>query len=281
MNLFGVHLSIGGGYHRAVEKGTALGVNAIQIFTKNQLRWEPKQLTTEERARYLASRSEHPEIRIVFAHGSYLYNFSSPDGTLVARSKKNLVNELMLCDVLSLPYLVVHPGSHMGAGESRGIDRVVRNLRDVIHGDDGCTALCIETTAGQGDSIGYRFEHLRDMIGGMGERACACVDTCHIFAAGYDIRFSDGCDAVIEEFDRIVGLRFLKVIHLNDSRGGLGSRIDRHAHIGKGEIGTDCFRFFMRDPRFTVIPKVIETPKKLRDRDMDGENIRVLRELMI
>jgi len=277
MTLLGSHISIAGGYHRAVEKGAALHLSAIQIFPKNQLQWASKQLSDGEIESYRESRSKHPEIAIVFAHGSYLYNFASPEDALVEKSKACLTNELVLCDVLSLPYLVIHPGSHMGTGEQRGLDRVVENLGAVLEKGQGSTTVCIETTSGQGYSLGSRFEHLRDIIQGVGKRIGACIDSCHIFAAGYDIRTRRGYQKVMDEFNRVVGFSFLKVIHLNDSKGELGSQSDRHAHIGHGKIGRKSFRFFMQDPQFFALPKVIETPKKLGGREMDSVNIQILR----
>jgi deoxyribonuclease-4 len=280
MNLLGAHLSIVGGYHRAVSKGAAFGMSALQIFVKSQLQWASKKTSNSELELYEISRKEHPEVEVVFAHGSYLYNFSSPEYELVKRSKQCMLNELELCDALGLPYLVIHPGSHMGCGEMKGIERVIQNLTDVLGQDQGSTTICIETTAGQGSSLGFRFEHLRDIISGVGRRVGACVDTCHIFAAGYDIRSYAGYRSVIEEFDRVVGFPFLKVVHLNDSRGELGSRVDRHTHIGRGKIGKQGFRFFMQDAHFEAIPKVIETPKKMNGKDMDSVNLQILRGLI-
>ncbi len=278
MLLLGAHISITGGYHRAVEKGSRLGVNVVQIFTKNQLRWADKQLQQKDITLYRDALDTYPEIRQVFAHGSYLYNLASPDPVLANRSIRSIVNEMNICDMLGLPYLVIHPGSHMGAGESSGIDEIIGNMNIVLDRYNPKVLTCIETTAGQGNSLGYRFEHIRDIIHGVGEkRLGVCLDTCHIFSAGYDIRDFSGYQSVIDLFDHTVGLSYLKVVHLNDSKGGLGTRIDRHMHIGQGEIGENCFRLFMKDKRFEGIPKVIETPKKEPQEEMDIVNLNLLK----
>jgi deoxyribonuclease-4 len=278
MILLGAHVSIAGGYHKAVEKGGRLGLSVIQIFPKNQLQWASKELEKQEIQSYFQSLKEYTQIKLVFAHGSYLYNFASPDDKLITQSKYCILNELDLCSALCLPYLIIHPGSHMGSSESKGIERIIQSLKHVLENDHGTTAICIETTAGQGTGLGYKFEHLRDIIQGVGpDRIGACIDTCHIFAAGYDIRTLNSYRRVIDEFDRIVGLSYLKVVHLNDSKGELGSRIDRHMHIGHGVIGKESFKYIMRDQRFLDIPKVIETPKTQNGKEMDRVNIEVLR----
>jgi deoxyribonuclease-4 len=278
MVLLGAHISIAGGYQRAVEKGCCLGVSVVQIFTKNQLRWADKHLQQKDITLYRDARENNPEIQQVFAHGSYLYNFASPDKILANRSIRSIINELNICDKLGLPYLVIHPGSHMGAGELSGINEIIGNLNIVLDRYNGKVLICIETTAGQGNSLGYRFEHIRDIIHGVGDRRLGvCLDTCHIFSAGYDIREFSGYQSVIDQFDQTVGLTNLKVLHFNDSKGGLGTRIDRHMHIGQGEIGENCFKLFMSAKRFEGIPKVIETPKKEPWGEMDIVNLNLLK----
>jgi deoxyribonuclease-4 len=181
---------------------------------------------------------------------------------------------------MNIPYLVVHPGSHMGDGEIIGVKRVSMRLRSVLELCASTTLICIETTAGQGSGIGYRFEHIRDIIGSVGNGELgACIDTCHIFSAGYDIRTREEYESTVDEFRKVVGFDALKVIHLNDSKGALGTRIDRHQHIGQGEIGSDGFRFLMNDKQFLSHPKIIETPKKMNGNDMDRKNIDVLLKL--
>ncbi len=278
MLLLGAHTSIAGGYHKAVVRGSKLGLGTMQIFTKNQLRWCSKPIKKQDIELYKKALSEHRGIKPVFAHGSYLYNFASPGRQLVEQSIHFIQDELDRCTGLNLPFLIIHPGSHMDSGEADGIKRVITSLETVLTGDAGRTVICIETTAGQGTCLGFRFEHLKDIINGTGvKRIGACLDTCHIFAAGYDIRTYSSYQSTIELFDKIVGLSHLKVIHLNDSKESLGSGIDRHAHIGMGMIGMKCFQYFMRDERFKTIPKVIETPKKLDGKEMDRVNLDILR----
>ena len=245
MLLLGAHTSIAGGYHKAVVRGSKLGLGTMQIFTKSQLKWSSKPITKQDIDLYKKAMSEHRGIKPVFAHGSYLYNFASPEHQLVEQSIHFIQDELDRCTGLNLPFLIIHPGSHMDSGEDEGIKRIISSLKTILAGDTGRTVICIETTAGQGTGLGFRFEHLKDIISGVGvERIGACLDTCHIFAAGYDIRTYSGYQSTIELFDKIVGLSHLKVIHLNDSKEGLGSGIDRHAHIGMGMIGMKCFQYF-------------------------------------
>jgi deoxyribonuclease-4 len=191
-----------------------------------------------------------------------------------------MLDELNRCAALGIPLFIMHPGSHGGAGEVVGIERVVSRIEGVLDQYSGDTVLLIETTAGQGTGLGYRFEHIRDIIGGVRDRRIgACIDTCHIFSAGYDIRTRGALHRTMHEFDRIVGLQYVKALHLNDSRGALGARIDRHMHIGRGEIGLGAFSMIMRDRTFAFIPKILETPKKLDGRDMDRENLERLQSL--
>lgn len=279
MLLLGAHTSIAGGYHKAVVRGGKLGLSTMQIFTKSQLKWSSKPITKQDIDLYKKALSEYRGINPVFAHGSYLYNFASPEHQLVEQSIHFIQDELDRCTGLNLPFLIIHPGSHMGSGEDEGIKRVISSLKTVLAGDTGSTVICIETTAGQGTGLGFRFEHLKDIISGVGaERIGACLDTCHIFAAGYDIRTYSSYQSTVELFDKIVGLSRLKVIHLNDSKEGPGSRVDRHAHLGTGMIGIKCFQYIMRDERFAAIPKVIETPKRSGGKEMDGVNLDILRQ---
>jgi len=276
--LLGAHISIAGGYWRAVQRGKALGCTSVQIFTKNQLRWSCDNLTEEEIAVFKRELKKSVNIKAIFAHSSYLYNFASNRSYNIRRSVNSIVEELERCDRLNLSYLVLHPGSHLGSGESAGINKIIKYLKRVFDIYDGGTRICIETTAGQGTALGYRFEHLRDIIDGVGEEfVCVCFDTCHVFASGYDLTTREACIRTMEKFDRVVGLGSLKVIHLNDSQAGIGKRVDRHAHIGEGEIGEECFRYFMNEKRFDMIPKIIETPRKKYGQDMDPINLEKLK----
>lgn len=281
MTLLGCHVSIAGGLFRCFSRAEELGCTAIQIFTKSQRRWDSPLLSDEDAEQYRSARDQSRSIQYVCAHGSYLYNLASPDDGNRARSISGLIDELKRCDILEIPHLVIHPGAHMGSGEVAGVRRIVQSLRRAIDESEK-TVLCIETTAGQGTGIGWRFAHIRDIIEGAREkRIAACIDTCHIFAAGYDIRTHAALQATFDEFDRLVGLDRLKVMHLNDSRGVLGSKVDRHEHIGEGNIGLDCFRDCMRDVRFSSIPKIIETPKKKDGQKMDQVNLSRLWRLVV
>ena len=278
--LLGAHLSIAGGCHRAVERGEALGCTAVQIFTKNQVQWRAKPLTAADVERFRSVFLPKSGVKIVCAHGSYLYNLASPSRGLAGKSVSGVLDELDRCDRLGLPYLVIHPGSHRGEGETAGVERVVKALAAVLDRYRGGGIVCLETTAGQGSSLGWDFRQIGRIIRSIGDpRVGACLDTCHVFAAGYDIRTKMSYRSTIGRFAEEVGIDRLKVIHLNDSRGGLGSRLDRHTHIGRGEIGLDAFSFFLQDRRFKNVPKVIETPKMYKGREMDGKNLRILRKL--
>jgi deoxyribonuclease-4 len=279
--LLGCHVSAAGGLHRVFERGDSLGCTAIQLFTRNQRRWDAPHLAVYEADRFRTASREHPAIRMVLAHGSYLLNLAADPREreeISRRSAETLLDELNRCAALGIPYLIVHPGAHGGQGEHRGIENALSRVNEVLHRFEGDTMLLVETTAGQGTGIGYRFEHIRDLIAGA-ERVGACMDTCHIFCAGYDIRTQRQYRRTIREFDRLVGIERLKALHLNDSRDALGSRIDRHAHIGRGEIGIRGFSHFMVDERLASIPKILETPKRMDGRDMDRENLELLRRL--
>jgi len=278
--LIGTHVSIAGGVSRSVERADRLDCLAMQIFVKNSNRWESPDLEVAEVERFCSARSRSSLKRCV-AHDSYLINLASPAAPLWEQSRRALLAELRRCDLLGLEYLVVHPGAHVGSGEKEGIRRIARAL-DSIHaeGEDLEVNIALETTAGQGTSIGHRFEQLRDILAEVGEpeKVSVCLDTCHIFAAGYDIRSQQGYLETVEQFDAIVGLDKLKVIHFNDSKKDLGSRVDRHEHIGEGFIGKDGFRWFLQDARFADVPKILETPKGSDD-SYDIDNLEVLRSL--
>lgn len=276
--LIGTHVSIAGGVSLAIERADRLNCLAMQVFVKNANRWESPDLEPEEAERFRRARV-CSNLKRCMAHDSYLINLASPDDALWDRSKRALLDELRRCDLLGLEQLVVHPGAHVGSGESEGIGRIAAAL-DWIQAEEGDldVKIALETTAGQGTSIGHQFEHLRDIFTEVQEpeRLFVCLDTCHIFAAGYDIRRQQDYSETIELFDAIIGLEKLKVIHLNDSKRDLGSRVDRHEHIGKGFIGEDGFRWFLNDPRFVEVPKILETPKGSDD-SYDVDNLAVLR----
>lgn len=279
--LLGAHMSIAGGLYKALEQGERLSCTAIQLFTKNANQWKGKVFEEEEIDRFLSLRKKS-SISKIFAHDSYLINLASGSPALRTKSINALIAEMERCRILSIPYIIMHPGAHLGINEDEGINNIVNSLNVILEKtDEWPVGIAMETTAGQGTSIGYRFEHLSRIINGVKEndRIKVCLDTCHIFAAGYDISTAEGYADVMKEFDRIVGIDKLVCFHVNDCKKGLGSRVDRHEHIGKGALGQLPFRLLMNDKRFADIPKIIETPK---DKDMknDRKNLGILRKMV-
>ena len=274
--LLGVHCSIRGGLHNAFSESESLGIDTFQIFTKNQRQWKERIIDTQEKSKFLDDyKTSH--VKMVFSHASYLINLTSNDDTLWECSVRALIGEVQRCHDLGLDFTIVHPGSAKELSEQKGIKKIIMALKTTLHATENSTVkILLENTAGQGSSIGYRFEHLRQILRGVDSpRIGVCFDTSHAFAAGYDIRSKIGFEATMEELDKIVGLQNLHAIHLNDSKGELGSNLDRHEHIGKGKLGLEPFRQIMN--RFPHIPKVIETPKK---DNMDVVNLEILRGLI-
>ena len=281
MMRLGAHESIGGGLHKAFDRAQSVGCETLQIFVKSNRSWAVKPLTEEDIERFKA-KAEETDIQPVVGHTSYLLNLGTPNDTLWKRSRDTLIIELERCEALGVPYLVLHPGSHVGTGEEAGLARVAQALGEVHAATPGFRAqILLEATAGQGTNLGYRFEHLGWLLEHTptGERLGVCLDTCHVFAAGYELRTPEGYAAMMETFDRIVGLERLLALHLNDSKGDLGNRKDRHEHIGKGHIGLEGFRHVLNDSRLANLPGLLETPKS-DDLHEDRENLVVLRSLV-
>jgi deoxyribonuclease-4 len=279
--LLGAHMSIAGGVFNAFLHGKSAGCNTIQIFVKSNNQWRAKPLSDEEVEKYHHLQKE-TAIDPVVAHDSYLINAASQDKALFAKSRDALKLELERCQTLKIPHLVMHPGSPLGAGEKVGLATIARAINEVFDElEDRGTKIALEATAGQGSHLGYKFEHLADIIGQVKQqsRMAVCLDTCHVFAAGYDIRSAEGYKSVMTEFDHIIGLPRLAAIHFNDSKKGLGSRVDRHEHIGEGELGKEAFGFFLNDSRLARVPKILETPKG-PDLAEDKMNLKVLRSLI-
>jgi deoxyribonuclease-4 len=277
----GAHESIAGGLHLAFDRARMVGCDAVQLFVKSNRAWAVKPLTDED-IRLFKEKAAETGIHPAVGHASYLLNPAAPDEELWRKSRDTLIVELERCEALDIPYLVLHPGSHMDAGEEEGLKRVARALGEVHAATRGFRArILLETTAGQGTNLGYRFEQLAWLIENTpeGERLGVCLDTCHAFAAGYELRTPEGYEATLEEFDRIIGLSRLLAVHLNDSKNGLGSRVDRHEHIGKGVLGLETFRMVVNDPRLAALPGLLETPKS-DDLHEDVENLAVLRSLL-
>lgn len=278
--LIGAHESVAGGVYKAFERAHRAGCRTLQVFTKNSNQWRAKPLSDDDIASYKTAASKST-VRPVVAHDSYLINLCATDRSILKKSREAFTDELRRCEALGIPFLNFHPGSHMGAGEEEGIKKIIESLNQSHEQTAGFRVWSvIEATAGQGTAVGYRFEHLKAIMDGVEDpgRMGVCIDTCHIFAAGYDISGREGYEKTITEFDRIVGLKNLVAFHVNDSKKPLGSRVDRHEHIGKGEIGREGFRCFMMDERFARIPKILETPKG-EDLKEDRMNLAVLRRL--
>jgi len=277
----GAHESIAGGLHRAFDRAELVGCETVQIFVKSNRAWAARPLSEGDVARFKA-RAAQSTVSPVVGHSSYLLNLASPDEELWRKSCRALVVELERCERLGVPYLVLHPGSHVGMGEEAGLERVQQGLDCVHRATAGWrTQILVENTAGQGTGLGYSFEHLSWLLEHTteGHRLGICLDTCHLFAAGYELRTPPGYEATMEAFERTVGLERLKAVHLNDCKGDLGSRSDRHQHIGKGAIGLTGFAQLLNDRRLEGLPGLLETPKgdDLRE---DAENLAVLRSLL-
>ncbi|MBM4068438.1 MAG: deoxyribonuclease IV [Planctomycetes bacterium] len=310
MPLFGAHMSIAGGLHKAVETAAAHGMDTVQIFTHSPSQWavkpvvpagkEPlrdgKSLTKNNNqwhAKDLAQADIHPfktavrraRLRYTTAHDCYLINLASPDPALYRKSLAAFVVEMQRAEALGLHYLVTHPGAAVDGDEEAGLQRVAAALDEAHACCPGFRVkVLLETTAGQGTSLGHRFEHLARILAKVKEpaRLGVCLDTCHVFAAGYALAPEKEYRATMREFNRLIGVRRLRLFHVNDSAKPPGSRVDRHAHIGKGCIGLDGFRLLVNDPRFRSRPMILETPKESADRDdMDAVNLRMLRRLVV
>jgi deoxyribonuclease-4 len=278
----GTHVSIAGGVDNAPGRAAGIGCTAMQIFVKNNNRWEGPPITAEKAERFKVElKKANIPAKHVFAHTCYLINLASPKKDVLDKSLTALEDELRRCDQIGVPGLVMHPGAHLGTGRDTGIQQVAEMAAMVFERIPGLkTRLLIETTAGTGTNLGARFEDLAEILGLVDDPAHigVCLDTCHIFAAGYDIRTPDAYEKTMKEFDRVVGFRNLHAIHVNDSKMPFNSRKDRHEHIGQGEIGEEAFRSLMRDERLRHIPMSLETDK---DEAMteDVMNLGVLRRL--
>ena len=281
MPLLGAHTSTAGGLHLAFERIMEIGGEALQVFTKNERQWRSAAITPEI-ARLFAQEWEKSGHLPIAAHDTYLINLAAIDPVKLEKSVVAFADELRRCSILGIPYLVTHPGSHLGEGVAAGLDRFVNNLdRAIGLSETASVMVLIETTAGQGASLGSTFEEIAFILKGSkyGDRLGVCFDTCHCFAAGYDIRDGESYRETFSHFEKTIGLEHLKFFHLNDSKKDLGSRVDRHEHIGEGRIGLDAFRFLLNDDRFRKHPMVLETPKK-NGLEMDKRNLRMLRSLI-
>jgi deoxyribonuclease IV len=283
MPLLGAHMSVAGGIYKAAEESEAHLCQTVQVFTKNASQWKGKPLSQEDIDNFRRA-ARKANLKHNLSHNSYLINLASPDDEMFAKSIEAFVDEMQRAEQLELDYLVAHPGSHLKTGEEAGIARIANGL-DEIHRrcPDFKVMILLEITAGQGTNLGCKFEHMAGILKLVkhAEKLGICFDTCHAFAAGYPLFPKADYDATWQEFDTLIGIKKLKAFHLNDSKKGLGSRVDRHEHIGKGALGLEPFRLILNDPRFASLPMVLETPKEEGDNhDMDGVNLTVLRNLI-
>lgn len=280
--LLGAHVSTAGGVHTAIDRAMVIGATTMQLFVKNNMQWFAAAPFAEAELRAFHEHAERGRLGSVFGHSGYMINLAAANPEFLEKSRRALREELLRAEQLRLPFLVLHPGAHMGAGVEPGLVKVVESLDAVLASIPKVkTRVALENTAGQGSCLGCELEHLAAILQTVREpeRLCVCIDTAHLFASGYDISTSEGAEKTFRRFDKIVGRQHLVALHLNDSKTALGSRVDRHEHIGKGRIGLDAFRYIMNAARFAKIPKVLETPKGKEMRE-DIENIAVLRGLL-
>ena len=279
----GAHMSIAGGLHTAFERGEKSTCQAIQVFTKSGRQWAYKALNSDDIEKWQAASAQALMIDPVLCHDSYLINLASPDETNWQKSLAAFQIEIERCSILKIPYLITHAGAHMGSGEEAGLLRIATAVNR-LHEQQGFQDVTIlfETTAGQGSSLGYKFEHWGHLLELLQhpEWVGICFDTCHVFASGYDLTTPEGYEATMSQFQQYIGLDKLKAFHLNDSKTGLNSRVDRHENIGKGTLGFEPFRFLVNDSRFQHIPGVLETPPIEEGNDGFAENLALLRSLL-
>jgi len=278
MQPLGAHVSIAGGVENAIARGEEIGATAIQIFTKNASQWRAKPISAESAAAFKANW-QNSAIGAILAHDSYLINLAAADPAKRLKSKSAYLDELQRCALLGVPQLVMHPGSHLGDGEEVGLKRVVESFRAILEEAPETVTTLLETTAGQGSNLGWRFEHLAEIMEKLPRgRFGVCFDTCHVFTAGYDLSSREGYERVMAQFDRLIGVEQIRAFHLNDCKKPCGSRVDRHEHVGRGTIGEAGFAALMQDQRFAAVPKILETPKGENNAD-DLRNLALLRRL--
>ena len=278
---FGAHMSTGGGVWKALQRGTGIGCDIVQLFVKNNMQWFGKPHAVADLKLY-ANEVASGKIKAAFGHTGYLINLGAPPSDNREKSLKSLLQEVEFATTLGLPFLVLHPGAHLGAGEAAGLKLIVEGLDEVIRATSkSAVRIALENTAGQGTCLGCEIRHLAAIYEGVKrpERLAVCLDTAHFFAAGYDIRTAKGWNSAIGEVDALIGAGQIAAFHLNDSKTDLGSHVDRHAGIGQGKIGRDAFRHIVNDPRFRNHPGCLETPKS-EDLHEDVENLAILRSLV-
>jgi deoxyribonuclease IV len=277
-DLIGAHISTKGGLHTVFERAAAINATALALFAKNSNQWKGKVMSDDDVQTFASLRNVQP----IITHASYLINLATTNPEFHVKSIAAMIDELDRAERLGIHAVVLHPGAHLNAGADAGVDQIARSL-DQIHAaiPDHRVVTFLETAAGQGSCVGCTFEELGKILDAVDDkrRVGICIDTCHIFAAGYEIRTREGYETMVDEVERFVGLDNVGAFHLNDSKKALGSRVDRHQHIGEGEIGLEAFRMLLNDPRFAKIPKLLETPKTI-ETESDLRNIATLRSLL-
>ena len=283
MPILGAHMSMAGGYYKAVEIAARCGCDCVQLFTKNNNQWRAKEITQADVDRF-QSALKQLGIKHPISHDSYLINMASPDKALWKKSADALVVELQRAEQLGIPYVVAHPGAYTTSSESRGLKAIIRALNEVHKQTRGIRAQCLlETTAGQGSNLGWRFEHLATVLDGVKDpdRVGICFDSCHVFAAGYPMETEKEYKATMRQLNKTIGVKQIRAFHMNDSKAKFGSRVDRHAKIGTGQMGLAPFRHLMNDRRFRRVPMYLETPKGQENgEELDVINLRTLRGLV-
>jgi len=283
MAILGAHMSIAGGYYKAVLAAQKAGCDCVQVFTKNNNQWRAKPISDDDVKDFRTALTEC-DITHPISHDSYLINLASPDDELWKKSIDALVIELQRAEMLGIPYVVAHPGAFTTSSEAKGLKRIARGLNEVHRQSKGSLARCLlETTAGQGSNLGWKFEHLAEIMDRVRDpdRLGICFDTCHVFASGYPMDTEKSYKATMRSLNKTVGVHQVKAFHLNDSLKPLGSRVDRHAAIGQGELGLEPFRYLLNDRRFRKVPMYLETAKENdKGEDMDVVNLRTLRRLV-
>ncbi|MBP6892263.1 deoxyribonuclease IV [Candidatus Babeliales bacterium] len=276
--LIGAHVSISGGFDRAILRGEKIGANCIQIFTKSNRQWKSKKISDEDIAKFIAQQ-KNSNIKIVAAHASYLINLGSSTSSVVEKSINALIDELQRCDILKIPFLILHPGTMHDKDEEQSLLFIAKNINTVLKkAKPQHVTLLLETMAGQGSTVGNKFEQLGFIFSHITQKkhVGVCVDTCHIFASGYVFDTPATYKKLWHDFDETIGLKKLKMFHINDSKKDAGSRVDRHEHIGEGMIKPAAFKLLMQDTKFKKIPKILETPKSADEVSDDIKNIKIL-----
>jgi deoxyribonuclease-4 len=279
--IFGAHCSTAGGVHKALQRGIGIHCDSVQIFVKNNLQWFGKPYAPGDLALY-ADELASGKLSAVFGHAGYLINLGAPASENREKSIKSLAQEIQLAESLGVPFLVLHPGAHLGQGDAAGLKQIVAGLDEVFQSTrQSPVRIALENTAGQGSCLGHQIAHIAHIFDRVQkpERLGVCLDTAHFFAAGYDLRTPKGWNAAIKAVEKLIGLKQILAFHLNDSKTEIGSRVDRHAGIGQGKIGKEAFRHIVNDARFAKHPGCLETPKSA-DLHEDVENLAILRGLV-